>query len=172
MVYRQLLRYISAGRIADDVRTIGSDQVEQSQGIGHQQRERKVIRRLRDLGIAMTSQVKSHNPITTRQRRHPLKPALGIAHCRVQEKDRIGLAPRIGKVVDVIGKLKSVSSAEGAVHFFWSLATDLSDASCRSDPSGSRCADSDKLAINRAMSLNSSASDILTVRRQAMSPLI
>src|SRR6516165_7764404 len=125
MVYRQLLRYISAGRIADDVRTIGSDQVKQGQGIGDQQRERKFIRRLRDLGIAMTSQVKSHDPITTRQRRHPLKPALRIAHCRVQEKNSVGLTPRVGKVVDVISKLKSVRRAEGAIHFFWSLAREF-----------------------------------------------
>ena len=67
----------------------------------------------------MTSQIKSHDPITTRQRRQPLKPAPGIAHCRVQEKDRVGLTPRIGKIVDVIGKLKSVRRAEGAVHLFF-----------------------------------------------------
>src|SRR6202035_5665677 len=66
----------------------------------------------------MTSQVKSHDPITTRQRRHPLKPALGIAHRSVQEQDRVGLAPRIGKVVDVIGKPKSVRRVEGAIHLF------------------------------------------------------
>jgi hypothetical protein len=62
-----------------------------------QQRELEIIRRLRDLGIAVTSQVKSNDPITTRQRRRPLKPALGIAYRGVQEKDRVGLAPRIGK---------------------------------------------------------------------------
>src|SRR5471030_1306367 len=64
----------------------------------------------------MTSQVKSHHPIMTRQRRDPLKPSLGTAHRSVQEKDRVGLAPRIGKVVDVIGKLESVRRAEGAIH--------------------------------------------------------
>src|SRR6516164_6262857 len=66
----------------------------------------------------MTSQVKSDDPVTTRQRRHPLKPAPGTAHCRVQEKDGIGLAPRIGKVVDVVSELKSVRRGEGAVHLF------------------------------------------------------
>jgi hypothetical protein len=44
-------------------------------------------------------------------------------------------------------------------------ATDLSERILRSDPSGSRCAASHKLANNLVMSFNSSASGIPTVRR-------
>src|ERR1700722_14036375 len=64
----------------------------------------------------MTSQIEPYDPIMTRQRRHPLKPAPGIAHRGVQQQDRVGLAPRIGEIVDVIGKPKSVRRSEGAVH--------------------------------------------------------
>ena len=46
----------------------------------------------------------------------------------------------------------------------WKLPICL-NASCRSDPSGRRCAASHKLANNLVMSFNSSASGIPTVRR-------
>jgi hypothetical protein len=54
--------------------------------------------------------------------------------------------------------------ATNAATRLWKLPICL-NASCRSDPSGSRCAASHKLASNRATSFNSSFSDIPTVRR-------
>ena len=53
----------------------------------------------------------------------------------------------------------------------WKLPISL-NASCRSDPSGRRCAASHKLANNLVMSFNSSASGIPTVRRLNVESLV
>ncbi len=64
------------------------------------------------LRLSVTSEIQAHDPIAASEPGHPLKPALRIAHGRVQQQLRVRLSPGVDEVVDLVGQLQAVSADE------------------------------------------------------------
>ena len=60
----------------------------------------------------MAAQVERNHAIFARQNRNPLEPTPRVTHCRVQQQQGIWLAPGVGEVINLIGKLQAIPGAE------------------------------------------------------------
>src|SRR5512143_3969413 len=60
----------------------------------------------------MAAQVEPHHAIVPAERRHPGIETLGVADGGMQQQQRVGLAPWIGEVVDVVGEPDAVAGRE------------------------------------------------------------
>src|SRR5439155_26147419 len=76
----ELLRHVATGRVADQVRALAADDVEQPRGVADQLVKRERLPGCRLLRIAVAAQVHAHHPEAPRELRHPAEPALRAAH--------------------------------------------------------------------------------------------
>ena len=121
MMDRELLRRIAAGRYADDVRGGKLQVVKQLERILHQALfvERQILRR--NLRRAVAARIDADDAETPREARHHRVEAPRAAHGGMQHHERLGRAPRVGEVVDVIRDLDAVAGFESL--FFHALVS-------------------------------------------------
>ena len=111
--HRQVLRHVAAGRVADDVRGLAAEVIQQFAHVLHQPIHRQRRLRRRHLRVAMAAQIHADHAVVAAQRRHRRIPALRRSHRGMQQQKRRRRSPRIGEVVDRVGDAVAVAGEEG-----------------------------------------------------------